>query len=57
MRAVVHDPHIMTVDWNPPEKGDVVSLEIGSDGTVRFDKGDPMRSRSKFKKLMKKGLD
>lgn len=56
MRAVVHDPHIMTVDWNPPEKGEVVALEVGSDGTVRFDKGDPKRSRRKFKKLRKKGL-
>lgn len=56
MRAVVLDPHIMTADWHPPEKGEAVALEVDSDGTVRFDKSDPMRSRHKFRKLRKKGL-
>ena len=53
---MVHDPHIRTVDWNPPEQGEVVALEVDSDGTVRFDKSDPMRSARKVKRLRKKGL-
>jgi hypothetical protein len=49
-------PGIRTVDWNPPEKGESVALEVGSDGTVRFDKSDPKRSMRKVKRLRKKGL-
>ncbi len=56
MRAVVHDPHIRTVDWNPPGPGEIVALEVDSDGTVRFDKSDPRRSRRKLSRLRKKGL-
>lgn len=56
VRAVVHDPHIRTVDWNPPRAGEIVALEVDSDGTVRFDKSDPRRSRRKVGRLRKKGL-
>jgi hypothetical protein len=55
MRTVVHDPHVRTVDWNPPEQGELVALEVGSDGMVRFDKSDPRRSRRKVSRLRKKG--
>jgi hypothetical protein len=56
IRAVVHDPHIRTVDWNPPAPGEIVALEVDSDGVVRFDKSDPRRSRRKVSRLRKKGL-
>lgn len=55
-RVTVQDPRIMTYEWIPPEKGEVIALKIGADGRVVFDKSDPRRSVRKFKRLRKKGL-
>jgi hypothetical protein len=43
MRAHVHQPHGDEGFW-PPDPGDTVTVEVNSEGKVRFDRHDPRLS-------------